>query len=90
MGFDEIKYIGIRSGEKIHEVMCPKESSHLTIEFSDHFVIYPSNPENKKGMFEKNSVGEKGKKVDKDFEYSSDKNKNFLSIKNIIKLNKLK
>jgi UDP-N-acetylglucosamine 4,6-dehydratase len=86
----KLKYIGIRAGEKIHEVMCPKESSYLTVEFSDHFVIYPSNPEDKKGMFEKNSVGEKGKKVGKDFEYSSDKNKNFLSIQDIIKLNKSK
>ena len=36
------KIIGIRPGEKIHEVMCPIDDSHLTFEFNDHFVISPS------------------------------------------------
>lgn len=30
------KIIGIRPGEKIHEVMCPKDDSHITYEFSDY------------------------------------------------------
>ena len=34
--------IGIRPGEKLHEIMCPADDSHLTIEFDDHFVITPS------------------------------------------------
>ena len=34
--------VGIRPGEKIHEIMCPADDSHLTVEFSDHFVISPS------------------------------------------------
>ncbi|WP_351125125.1 polysaccharide biosynthesis protein, partial [Shewanella sp. T24-MNA-CIBAN-0130] len=34
----ELKFIGIRPGEKLHEVMCPADDSHLTIEFSDHYV----------------------------------------------------
>ena len=38
----EIEYIGIRSGEKISEVLCPSESSYLIVEFDDHFVIEPS------------------------------------------------
>ena len=37
-----IKIIGIRPGEKIHEIMCPADDSHLTVEFKDHFVIQPS------------------------------------------------
>ncbi|MBT6050164.1 MAG: UDP-N-acetylglucosamine 4,6-dehydratase (inverting), partial [Candidatus Scalindua sp.] len=37
-----IKIIGIRPGEKLHEIMCPADDSHLTIEFKDHFVIKPS------------------------------------------------
>ena len=36
-----IKIIGIRPGEKIHEIMCPADDSHLTVEFDDHFVITP-------------------------------------------------
>ena len=34
--------IGIRPGEKLHEVMCPSDDSHLTLEFDDHFVIQPT------------------------------------------------
>ena len=36
------KIIGIRPGEKINEILCPSDDSHLTIEFKDHFVIAPS------------------------------------------------
>ena len=82
----KIKIIGVRSGEKIHEVMCPQESAHLTLNFKDHYVIYPSDPE-KKVIYQTNQAGEKGKKVEKDFEYSSDKNSIFLSIPEIKKLN---
>ncbi len=34
--------VGIRPGEKMHEVMCPGDDSHHTLEFDDHFVITPS------------------------------------------------
>ena len=36
------RIIGIRAGEKIHEILCAKDTSHLTLEFSDHFVIQPT------------------------------------------------
>jgi len=68
--------------------MCPKESAHLTFEFSDHFIISPSGAIENKKNFDKNFIGEKGKAVSKDFEYSSDKNQHFLSVTDIIKLNK--
>ena len=38
------KIVGIRPGEKLHEVMCPADDSHLTLEFDDHFVIQPDDP----------------------------------------------
>ena len=34
--------IGIRPGEKLHEIMCPADDAHLTVEFDDHFVLSPS------------------------------------------------
>ena len=34
-----IKEIGIRPGEKLHEVMCPVDDSYHTYEFHDHFVL---------------------------------------------------
>ena len=36
------KVVGIRPGEKLHEIMCPADDSHLTLEFHDHFVIRPT------------------------------------------------
>jgi UDP-N-acetylglucosamine 4,6-dehydratase/5-epimerase len=36
------RVIGIRPGEKLHEVMCPTDDSHLTLKFHDHFVIKPT------------------------------------------------
>jgi UDP-N-acetylglucosamine 4,6-dehydratase len=38
----KFKLIGIRPGEKLHEIMCPEESARQTLEFGDHFVITPS------------------------------------------------
>ena len=80
----EMKIIGIRPGEKIHEIMCPSDDSHLTIEFDDYFVISPSivfysRPNN--------AIGEKGSKVDQGFEYSSGNNPVFLNKEEILKYN---
>ena len=76
-----VKIIGIRPGEKMHEIMCPKDDSHLTIEFNDHFVISPSIMfVNKINNFSENKLGEKGKPVKYDFEYDSGTNPHFLSI----------
>ena len=36
------KIVGLRSGEKIHELMCPNESHLQTLEFKDYFVVFPS------------------------------------------------
>lgn len=82
----KIKYIGIRPGEKLHEVMCPIDESHLTVEFKKYFLIKPTILfSDRKTNFLKNKFGEKGKMVPKNFEYNSKTNKNFLSIKDIKK-----
>ena len=57
----------------------------MTYEFSDYFAISSSGIDEQK-KFNKNNLGEKGKLVEKDFEYSSDKNPDFLSVENIAKL----
>ena len=84
----KFKVIGIRAGEKVHEMMCPGETSKLTLKFKDHFVIFPS-PENfdEKKNFAKNLLGEVGRRVPSNFEYRSDNN-TFLSIEKIKKFNK--
>lgn len=76
-----INEIGIRPGEKLHEVMCPEESSRQTIEFDDHYVIKPSIKFFDKALkYEMNSEGEIGQQVPDGFEYSSGTNRHFLTI----------
>ena len=85
----KLKIIGIRPGEKIHEQMCPKESSGHTLEFKKYFIIFPSDVnlnEKIKNISKKNK--ELGKKVKETFEYSSGSNKDFLNANTIKKLNK--
>ena len=83
-----IKIIGIRPGEKLHEVLCGVESNHLTIEFKKFFIIIPdTNFFRSKESFLKYEK-EKGKFVDANFSYNS-LNNNFLiksnNIKSVIK-----
>lgn len=70
----ELEYIGIRPGEKLHEVMCPRDDSHLTLDFEDHYVIQPAIQFNKVIDFSKNAIREKGKKVKLGFDYNSGEN----------------
>ena len=71
----EYQIIGIRPGEKIHEVMISEEDSMSTYEFDWYFKILPTlnqwhlSPERIKD----------GKLVKKDFVYSSDKNPKWMS-----------
>tara|TARA_Y100001935_G_scaffold44002_1_gene35994 strand:- start:796 stop:1785 length:990 start_codon:yes stop_codon:yes gene_type:complete len=80
------KIIGIRPGEKLHEVMCPADDSHLTLEFDDHFVIQPSIPLSRNIDFQVNSLNEKGTSVDIGFEYSSIKNDIWLNEEDFLNL----
>ena len=66
--------VGIRPGEKLHEVMCPEDDSHLTVEFDDHYVIRPTIQFTHEVDFTCNNLGETGKAVEVGFEYSSNKN----------------
>ena len=83
------KVIGIRPGEKIHEIMCPSDDSHLTYEFEDHYVISPSIIFNDsvRNDFSTNNLNEKGELVEQSYEYSSGKNDHFLNLNEINKFN---
>ena len=82
----EKKIIGIRPGEKLHEIMCPADDSHLTFEFDDHFVIAPTISFTKKRDYDHNILGEKGQKVFQGFEYNSGNNKIWLEKDELLKL----
>jgi UDP-N-acetylglucosamine 4,6-dehydratase/5-epimerase len=70
------KIIGIRPGEKIHEQMIGLEDAPHTYEYKDHYKVLPaiynwsSDPERNKG----------GVKVDRNFTYTSDNNREWMSI----------
>jgi len=81
------KTIGIRPGEKLHEIMCPADDSHLTLEFEDHYVIKPTIQFVDIVDFSKNLLGETGKDVEMGFEYNSRDNEVYLSTKEITDLN---
>ena len=84
------KIIGIRPGEKVHEIMCPADDSHLTLEFHDHFVLRPTITFTNRGNdFTVNKLGEEGTPVEQGFEYNSGTNNHFLSINEIVKFNHL-
>lgn len=84
-----IRVIGIRPGEKLHEVMCPRDDSHLTFEFDDHYVIAPSITFFNPVSYRINPCGEKGAEVNDGFEYSSGTNPHFLTIEQLRELNGL-
>ncbi|HEX5330385.1 UDP-N-acetylglucosamine 4,6-dehydratase (inverting) [Sulfuricurvum sp.] len=73
------KNVGIRPGEKMHEVMCPRDDSHLTLEFHDHYVIKPTIQFTEAADFSKNNCGEIGTPVEYGFKYSSETNTEWLT-----------
>ncbi len=81
--------IGLRPGEKMHEAMCAEGDSHLTLEFSDHFIIQPSIQFTDPVNFSKNALGEVGKPVPLGFDYNSRDNKILLDSEQLLKKIKL-
>lgn len=80
--------IGIRPGEKLNEVMCPGDDSHLTLEFEGHYVIKPSiDFSGKEYDLSESSENEAGKSVELGFEYNSGNNLHFLRVEEIRELN---
>ena len=83
------KSIGIRPGEKLHEVMCPSDDSHLTLEFDDHYVIKPTIQFSSQSNFEINRLSEKGVPVEQGFEFNSGTNPYFLPVEEIVAMNQV-
>lgn len=77
----EMPEVGIREGEKLHEVMVTREDSATTYEYEKHYIIYPHY--NWWGE-EKLILG--GKKVKEGFEYNSGNNSVWLNTEEIVSL----
>lgn len=88
-GHREHELVGIRPGEKLHEIMVPEEMAHHSLEFDDHFVITPAIKFFDKTIdYSKNKLDEVGKNVGEKFEYHSGTNHHFLSVEELKELDK--
>lgn len=88
-GKPDYKVVGIRPGEKLHEVMVPEEMAHHTIEFEDHYVIAPAIVFFDKNInYKVNKLAEQGAPVSDKFEYHSGTNPHFLSVGELQELDK--
>lgn len=81
--------IGIRPGEKLHEMMIARDDSFHTLEFADHYVITPSIRFVVQNEYSCNGLQEQGRLVEEGFKYTSDNNPWFLSIPELQELDKL-
>lgn len=72
--------IGIRPGEKLHEMMIARDDSLHTFEFDDHYVITPSIRFIVQNEYSVNGLAEHGHPVAEGFKYTSDNNSWFLTV----------
>lgn len=70
--------VGIREGEKLHEIMIAAEDSTNTYEYDKHFIVYPQMV-----WADRRRVVPTGKKVPEGFSYSSGQNAEWLSVEDI-------
>ena len=74
----EKKEVGIREGEKLHEIMVTREDSMHTYEYEKHFIIYPHYD-----WWRERDLIPGGKPVAAEFEYSSGTNTEWLSVEQL-------
>lgn len=73
--------VGIREGEKLHEIMVTREDSSMTYEYEKHYIIYPHY-----NWWDEDRILPGGIKVKNGFEYSSGTNTEWLDTEQLKKL----
>ena len=68
----------MRPGEKVHEELISHLEAKNTLDFKNYYVILANYENQNKKLLAKNN-----RFVKKDFQYSSEKNENFLSVKDL-------
>jgi UDP-N-acetylglucosamine 4,6-dehydratase/5-epimerase len=75
------RIVGIRPGEKLHEVMITEDDARNTLEYGDHFAIQPSLK-----SWDSGEVINGGRRCDDSFRYSSDTNTEWLTVQDLQRL----
>jgi UDP-N-acetylglucosamine 4,6-dehydratase len=77
--------IGIRPGEKLHEIMIPSDEARNTREYSEYYIIQPAHHDwTNKSLDDYDN--EKGQAVAESFSYTSDNNTDWFSAKQLGKV----
>lgn len=76
----EIQVIGIRPGEKLHEVLLSEDEARNSIEQEDRFVIMPMHP------WWKGQIQPEGKALTEGFRYDSETNTKWLSRQELLEM----
>jgi UDP-N-acetylglucosamine 4,6-dehydratase/5-epimerase len=71
----KLKEVGIREGEKLHEVMINEEDSRFTYDYEDHYIIYPNF-----NWWNNAHLKQNGKPVEPGFRYCSNSNTEWLDV----------
>lgn len=79
----KINVIGIREGEKLHELMIGTDDARHTLDFDDHFVIVPEMYTHNPALMKKFLGPRKGTALAEGFAYTSDKNTHWLDGKEL-------
>lgn len=77
----EMPEVGIREGEKLHEIMVTREDSFTTYEYDRHYIIYPQME-----WWDKRKICPGGKRVEPGFEYVSKDNTEWLTVEQLREL----
>lgn len=79
-GSREYETVGIRPGEKLHEMLIPRDIAMRTLEFPDFFLIKPVFNLSEQVDYTRSALNETGVPVSETFEYDSATNPHFLTV----------
>lgn len=78
----EKKIVGVRPGEKLHEVMVPEDDARNTVEFPHHYAIMPAAERHAAAV----RLGKGARACTDGFRYGSDTNSDWLSVEQLRKM----